>query len=269
MFWISFCCKEDVINMSLSLSCIHFLTTWITWFFGDYLDLLLSIGGMVCCALPFTTNVTISTSISQTFRSWVVIFHHRQPLAFFYITANTVCSSYECFILKAARLSSKLLGQGYVGERLKSSLRKFYGRYGDLIKHYKINLSNILHDILGHDHIQLQPPIDQILHEFVNLFPNWPYYKFSGGFHRTIAAGAASQQKTFTPPDIWSCPICDLHLFLGWDYFLLSFSCFRTLNFEYPSVLQVCFFCRTKHNLHVYSGHEKQTWIFMCTLLIK
>ena len=35
------------------------------------------------------------------------------------------CSSYECFILRAARLSSKLLRQGYVMERLKSSLRKF------------------------------------------------------------------------------------------------------------------------------------------------
>ena len=44
------------------------------------------------------------------------------------------CSSYECFILRATRLSSKLLGQGYVMERLKSSLRKFYGRYWDLIK---------------------------------------------------------------------------------------------------------------------------------------
>ena len=40
------------------------------------------------------------------------------------------CSSFECFILRAARLSSKLLGQGYVLGRLKSSLRKFYGRYG-------------------------------------------------------------------------------------------------------------------------------------------
>ena len=64
------------------------------------------------------------------------------------------CSSYECFILGAARLSSKLLGQGYVMERLKSSLRKFYGRYGDLIKHYEVSLSQMLHDILGHDHIQ-------------------------------------------------------------------------------------------------------------------
>ena len=51
------------------------------------------------------------------------------------------CSSYECFILRAARLSSKLLGQGYVMERLKSSLRKFYGRYWDLIKHYEVSLS--------------------------------------------------------------------------------------------------------------------------------
>ena len=48
------------------------------------------------------------------------------------------CSSYDCFILRAARLSSKLLGQGYVMERLKSSLGKFYGRYGDLIKHYEV-----------------------------------------------------------------------------------------------------------------------------------
>ena len=36
----------------------------------------------VSCALHFTTNVTISTSISQTFRSWVAIFHLRQPMVF-------------------------------------------------------------------------------------------------------------------------------------------------------------------------------------------
>ena len=53
------------------------------------------------------------------------------------------CFSYECFILRAARLSSKLLRQGYVKERLKSSLRKFYGRYGDLIKHYEVSLSQM------------------------------------------------------------------------------------------------------------------------------
>ena len=116
----------------------------------------------VSCELPFTTNVTISTSISQTFRSWVAIFHLRQPMVFFIsqlIRYARACSSYECFILRAARLSSKLLRQGYVMERLKSSLRKFYGRYGDPIKHYEVSLSQMLHDILGHDHIQWHPQL--------------------------------------------------------------------------------------------------------------
>ena len=53
------------------------------------------------------------------------------------------CSSYECFVLRAKRLSNKLLGQGYVKERLKSSLRKFYGRYGDLTEQYEVPFSNV------------------------------------------------------------------------------------------------------------------------------
>ena len=76
------------------------------------------------------------------------------------------CSSYECFILRAARLSSKLLGQGYVMERLKSSLMKFYGRYGDFIKHYEVSLSQMLHAILGHDHVQWHP---QLIRHYTNL----------------------------------------------------------------------------------------------------
>ena len=43
------------------------------------------------------------------------------------------------FILRA----TKLLGQGYVKERLKSSFGKLYGRYLDQfeIKHYEVSLS--------------------------------------------------------------------------------------------------------------------------------
>ena len=53
------------------------------------------------------------------------------------------CSSYECFILRARLLSSKLLKQGYLVERLKSSFRKFYGRYGDLVEQYGVTLSRM------------------------------------------------------------------------------------------------------------------------------
>ena len=58
------------------------------------------------------------------------------------------CSSYECFILRTRRLSSKRLEQGYLAKRLKSSFRKFYGRYGDLIQQYEVSLSRMLNDIL-------------------------------------------------------------------------------------------------------------------------
>ena len=50
-------------------------------------------------------------------------------------------SSYGCLVLRAKRLSNKLVEQGYVRERLKSSLSKFYGRYGDVIKQYEVSLS--------------------------------------------------------------------------------------------------------------------------------
>ena len=140
---------------------------------------------MVSCALPFTTNVTISTSISQTFHSWVVIFHLRQPMVF-YLTAHTVCQGLLLLWMlysKSGALSSKLHGQGYVMERLKSSLRKFYGRYGDLIKHYEVSLYQMLGDILGHDHIQWHP---QLIRHYTNLRTYyrtglynryWPYYQ--------------------------------------------------------------------------------------------
>ena len=84
-------------------------------------------------------------------------------------------SSYECFILRAVRLSNKLLGQGYVKERLRSSLRKFYGRYGDLIKQYEVPLSRMLYDILDDDHLQWHPPL---IRHYTNVWPyywSWPY----------------------------------------------------------------------------------------------
>ena len=53
------------------------------------------------------------------------------------IRYTRACSSYGWFILRAMRLSNKLLEQWYVKKRLQSSLRKFYGRYGDLSNNMK------------------------------------------------------------------------------------------------------------------------------------
>ena len=87
------------------------------------------------------------------------------------------CSSYECFILRAAWLSCRLLGMGYVRIRLKSSLRKFYGRYGDLTKYYEVPVSQMSQDILGHDYIQWHPPLIR------HFTKSWPCYR-TGPFYR-------------------------------------------------------------------------------------
>ena len=80
-------------------------------------------------------------------------------------------SLYECFILRARRLSSKLRIQGYLEERLKSSFRKFYGRFGDLIQQYEVSLSRMLIDILTLDQLQWLPNRSD--------FPpiSWPWYR--------------------------------------------------------------------------------------------
>ena len=115
------------------------------------------------------------------------------------------------------RFSNKLLGQVhvYVKERLRSSLRKFYGRYGDLIKHYEVPLSRMLHDILDDDNLQWHPPL---IRHYTNLallliwtlLPNLTFYLIARGFHRTFATDAVCQQRTLTLPDTWSCPTLGL-----------------------------------------------------------
>ena len=118
-----------------------------------------------------TTSVTILISILQTFRSWGSNIQSSPAYGVFIsqlIRYASACSPYECFILRAFRLSNKLLGQGYVKERLKSSLRKFYGQYGDLTKQYEVPLSRMLHDILDDDHIQWHPPL---IRHYTNFWP--------------------------------------------------------------------------------------------------
>ena len=129
---------------------------------ASYLDLLLSIGrdGQLHTSLYdkrddfnfYITNFLFMSSNIPSSPAYGVFISQL-------IRYARACSSYECFILRAMRLSNKLLGKGYVKERLKSSLRKFYGRYGDLTKQYGVPLSRMSHDILDDDHILWHPPL--------------------------------------------------------------------------------------------------------------
>ena len=106
---------------------------------ASYLDLLLSIGrddqlhtSHYDKRDDFNFNITNFLSLSSNIPSSPAYGVFISQL----IRYARASSSHECFILRAVRLSNKLLGQGYVKERLRSSpLRKSYGRYGDLVKH--------------------------------------------------------------------------------------------------------------------------------------
>ena len=139
---------------------------------ASYLDLLLSIGrdGQLHTSLydkrdNFNFHITNCPFLSSNIPSSPAYGVFISQL----IRYARASSSYECFILRAVRLPNKLFGQGYVKERLRSYLRKFYGRYGDFIKRYEVTLSRMLHDILDNAHLQWHPPLHQ--------YWSGPYYR--------------------------------------------------------------------------------------------
>ena len=131
---------------------------------------------IISYAIPFTTNVTISTSISQTVLSRVATFHLRIAQAYGVFISQLIryaraCSSYECLILRETRLSCKLLGQGTfeIVTQEVLWLIQCNMRISSIIM--KPPLFQILHAILGHDHIQWHPPL---IRHFTKL---WPLYR--------------------------------------------------------------------------------------------
>ena len=139
---------------------------------ASYLDLLLSIGrdGQLHTSLydkrdDFNFHITNFPFLSSNIPSSPAYGVFISQL----IRYARACSSYWCFILRAMWLSNKLLGQGYVKERLKSSLRKFYGRYGDLTKQYEVPpLPNVTRYSGWWPHT-VTPSIDRTLHQFLTI----------------------------------------------------------------------------------------------------
>ena len=126
-----------------------------TWFYSC------RSGGTVSCAVPSTKNMTISTSISQTFRSWVAIFHLRQPMAFLSHSSYgmTGLAPRKNVLFWASHdlvFPYNKFRQGYVMAILKSSLRKLNFQNGDLILKTERGPfpSGFLHCVLGHYNIQ-------------------------------------------------------------------------------------------------------------------
>ena len=122
----------------------------------------------ISCTLPFTTNVTIPTSISQTF----LLLSSNIPFLPAYgvfisqlIRYARVCSFYECFILRASGnvwnrpSGSFMVDMGISSHIMKSPSPKCYMAF------------------FGYDHIQWHP---RLIRHCTNL---WTYYR-TGTYYR-------------------------------------------------------------------------------------
>ena len=212
---------------------------------ASYLDLLLSIGrdGQLHTFIYdkrddfnfHITNFPFLSSNIQTSPAYGIFISQL-------IRYARACSSYGCFILRAKRLSNKLLEQGYVKERLKLSLRKFYGRYGDLIKQYEVSLSQMLNDILWTDHIQW-PPTDQTLYR---TRPFTEFWVVSIEHLRRVWHADRGRLLLQTPDPV---PLGLAYVILVETNPFPNLSLFfRTMLFEYPSVLSRFYFIKPRIN---------------------
>ena len=59
------------------------------------------------------------------------------------IRYSRACGSYEDFLDRGLLLTRKLLNHGFLFVKLKSSLRKFYGRHHELVDRYGISVSQM------------------------------------------------------------------------------------------------------------------------------
>ena len=59
------------------------------------------------------------------------------------IRYSRACACYQDFINRELQLTRKLLSQGFLRERLESSLGKFFGRHHDLVDRYEISISQM------------------------------------------------------------------------------------------------------------------------------
>jgi len=62
------------------------------------------------------------------------------------IRYSRTCGSYQDFLDRGLLLTRKLLNQEFLLVKLKSSLRKFYGRHHDLVDRYGISVSQMTTD---------------------------------------------------------------------------------------------------------------------------
>ena len=155
---------------------------------ASYLHLLLSIGrDGVNCTPPFKTNEMISISIINfPFLSSDIPSSPAYGVFISQLIRYTwAWSSYECFILKDRRLSSKLLKLGYLVECLKLSLR------GSFSAIWSPPLTNVSKMTFWPSTSYSDFPTDHPFYQFHDIDTGIDLHRITSVFHGAFATGLA------------------------------------------------------------------------------
>ena len=126
-------------------------------------------------------------------------------------------------------------------ERLKSSFRKFYGRYGDPIQHNEVSLSRMLNDILTLDQLQWLPnrsdfpPISWPWYR-AWLSPNYEWFPLSICNELDLPTGNAYPSRHLVPSPFWGLAYAQIieTSFPEFAVSFLEFSPFKNLPRCFP-----------------------------------
>ena len=164
----------------------------------------------------------------------------------------------------------KLLGQGCVKERLRSSLRKLYGRYGDLIKQYEFPstecytlfwMMTIYSDTLYWSGIS---PIFDLITDLdifteLDFLPNCEVSieHLQRVWH---ANRGRLLLRTPGPVSLWAWKCSNVESNLSWTCLVSGL-----LTFEHPSVLPFCF----ERSMACKTLQYSIIWICVCNIRIR
>ena len=150
------------------------------------------------------------------------------------------CSSYEYFILRAARLSSKLLRQGGICHGTVEIVPQefLWSIWGTLQTLWRLPLPNVTWHS-GTWQYTMTPSIDQTLHQFANLLPNWTLISIwtllpnFGGFHGTLQRVRLANRgrlllQTPGPVPFGTCICSNVETILSWACHVYGPFKFRT-----------------------------------------
>ena len=181
------------------------------------------------------SNVTISISTSQIFRSWVAIFQLRPPMASLSRSLYNMpglVTRMDILFWGRRDFQISFLNK----DTLKNALNRHWRSVISIRGSYQTIWGSLLMNIKWHS---VTWPYPMTTHYWSDLIPNSTFNRILRGFHRTFAMGVTCRQGTLTPPDTWSLPFGTCICSTCWEQ-TFSRTCryfFRTMLLEYPSVL--------------------------------